>query len=522
MFKKLWIVALIYFASGAVLFGPFTSNPFLMDDEIQITSNPHIQNLSEWAQFFTSSTMDSGGAKQMGGIYYKPLMTTFFAVVWSIFPDEPAAYRWSLLLLHTSSALLLFLFLSTYFSAASSFWLGLLFLVHPINSETVAYIADAQDVLYLFFGLLTLWSASRLRRSWLLFICTTILFSLSLLSKETGALFLFVVPFFLFLFQKEKFSIVSLSAGLVAIFYLWVRTAVHLTHLENAVLHITHATIIERLLTLPNILWHYIETFFFPFRISLVTDFVVHSTGLFEFWLPLLGTSTFIGLLIGFRFLLKTQRHIQWYLFAVGCLLAWFALHSNLIVPLDGTYADRWFYLANLPFSILILLLLERTSWTLPPKIAGIALIGLSCGFAARTWIRLEDWANPIELYEREFALHPWDAIMANNVGVELFRRGDVAPSEPYFQQATELNPLWDVAWNNWGAVAEREGKKDKALTLYEKAISLGTYSLAYENYATLLLATGQQQKCSQFLEKALAIFPENKKLNEISKVLVQ
>jgi tetratricopeptide (TPR) repeat protein len=199
---------------------------------------------------------------------------------------------------------------------------------------------------------------------------------------------------------------------------------------------------------------------------------------------------------------------------AVGMLLAWWALHGNVLVPLDGTYADRWFYLACLPCLMLAILWLEKRSIAWNSKL----VVSLGClvtiALSVRTAVRLDDWCHPIELYRRETAFHPWDAIMTNNVGVELFRSGNIQDSAEYFQRASQLNPIWDVAWNNQGAVAQRLGQAGQALALYEHAVSLGTYSLAYENYAGLLLATGQLDRCRDFLgQKALRIFPENPSL---------
>jgi tetratricopeptide (TPR) repeat protein len=99
---------------------------------------------------------------------------------------------------------------------------------------------------------------------------------------------------------------------------------------------------------------------------------------------------------------------------------------------------------------------------------------------------------------------------MANNIGVELFRRGEVIRAEPLFIKATENNPKWDVAWSNLGACAQRQMQYDRALELYGKAVSMGTYYLAYENYAGLICSKNRDEKCRNFLVRAHEIFPNN------------
>lgn len=90
-FKKMTFIA--FFFLGFLIYAQALQNPFVMDDEIQILGNTHIQTLHEWPSFFTSSSMGSGGGEKMGGVYYKPLMTTYYAVVWHFFGPDPMAFR---------------------------------------------------------------------------------------------------------------------------------------------------------------------------------------------------------------------------------------------------------------------------------------------------------------------------------------------------------------------------------------------------------------------------------------------
>jgi protein O-mannosyl-transferase len=506
----------VYLVVAAALFGPFLGNTFIMDDEIQVTGNSHIQNLQEWPTYFTSSTMDAGGSEKMGGIYYKPVMTTYYAVVWNLFGSNPIAFRCPLLLLHWGSSVLLFWWLTAFFPLPGAAAAGLIFLVHPLNSEVVAYIADAQDALYFFFGFAALtWMTYVRRKSWLA-AGLLVLLGLSLLSKETGALFLVLVPLAAHLFAPSKLRTSALCSLLVGIGYAGARWSAGLTTYKYETLHIQQASWAERLLTVPLILWHYIETFFFPWRISLITDFVLHETSFLGFWLPSLGVLVFLCLL-GWIFRRQKKRpERKLAIFATSILILWFGLHSQAILPLDGTYADRWFYLGGVGVLIFMLLAarsLQSRDWKfIGPVLVVVALL------AGRTWVRLEDWREPLRLYQREYALHPFDAMMANNIGVEFFRRGDIADSEPYFQSATELNPLWDVAWNNLGAVAQRLRQPERALSLYEKSVSMGTYYLAYENYAGLLCMIGPKDQCREFLQKkALPLFPRNATLRKLA-----
>jgi tetratricopeptide (TPR) repeat protein len=299
---------------------------------------------------------------------------------------------------------------------------------------------------------------------------------------------------------------------------------------EHKVLLIQQATYLERLMTVPLIVWHYIEIFFFPLRISLVTDFAVHDLNVEQFWLPLFGVLVSItGATILWKKLAPSSARaklLDWtgvslerrlFVFAMWILFLWFMLHGSVLLPLDGTYADRWFYLAN--FAFMILCSLVATHIRARKVLAGVVFAACVV-MIVRTYIRLEDWATPIELYKREFAQRPFDALMANNVGFELFHRGQIIEAEKHFEIATKNNPVWDVAWNNLGAAAQRQGKYEQALELYRKSVSLGTYYLAYENYAALLCAKSVDQNCREFLNKALSVLPKNPRLQEINRAI--
>ncbi|MBP9682281.1 MAG: hypothetical protein KBD76_12820 [Bacteriovorax sp.] len=106
---------------------------------------------------------------------------------------------------------------------------------------------------------------------------------------------------------------------------------------------------------------------------------------------------------------------------------------------------------------------------------------------------------------------------MINNVGVELFRQNHPLEAEPYFIKAIEMNSHWPVAWNNLGAVKERRLDYSAALSLYKRAIELQSYPLAYENYASLLVNLGQNEKAYYFLkEQALPLYGRNPTLLDL------
>ena len=505
------------------IYGYFLNNPFILDDEIQILENTHIQSLENLPSFFTSSTMGSGGGQQMSGIYYKPMMSSFFAVMWNIFGANPAGFRWPRLFLHSISAFFIFLLSIRFFKPPYqkewSFILGLFFLLHPINTEVVLYLADAQDVLYMFFGFLSLLIISRVKTNWKLGILLISTFCAGLLSKETGVLFLGISTVYAILFERKKWPLVLGAATFVFICYFALRVSIGMTETHSPQLLFHNAEYLTRISMLPFILYHYLEIFFFPWHLSVSADFLLTELGFENFWGPLIVGLLAIAALIKvgrFWFRNGEGKEFSFYAFV---LLLWFLLHTHILVPLDGIYADRWLYLASWAGLSLIFMTLQR--WLLEKKIQmkslKIIAMALLLPMMVRDFIRGQDWKDPLRFYQRESQLHPKDAVMSNNVGAMLFRNGLVQAAIPYFEKATKINPPWGVAWNNLAACYERQSDEINAEKYYLIAISLQDYALAYENYAKLLYRHHRAQDLRIFLEsKALLKFPNNSLLQTI------
>ena len=114
--------------------------------------------------------------------YYRPIPLTVFLLGYQIWGPSPLGYHILNILCHTANALLLARWA---FSLSGKTWLAFsaafLFLIHPLQTETVNYAAHLEGMLAMFFGLLTLISSSRPM--------ALIFWALCLLSKEEGVVF---------------------------------------------------------------------------------------------------------------------------------------------------------------------------------------------------------------------------------------------------------------------------------------------------------------------------------------------
>ena len=120
-------------------------------------------------------------------------------------------------------------------------------------------------------------------------------------------------------------------------------------------------------------------------------------------------------------------------------------------------------------------------------------------------------------LYRHDLDLMPDNFYLTNNVGVELFRVGDIATALGYFQKSTELFPGWTTSWNNLGAAHKKLGNLTEAEKCFRRSVQNGPYVGGYQNFALLLLELGKKAELRAFLEQvAFVSFPDNPILRDL------
>jgi len=113
-FKDLFIPlttkkAIIFiFLIGFIVFFNGLFNNFILDDTQQIVDNVHVHSIGYFFSFFTGSTFYNGGTS-LAGVYYKPLLITFFSFIYTFFGAQPFIFHLFQILLHIINACIIFL-----------------------------------------------------------------------------------------------------------------------------------------------------------------------------------------------------------------------------------------------------------------------------------------------------------------------------------------------------------------------------------------------------------------------------
>lgn len=455
---------------GFFIFLNSLGNGFSLDDGFQIVTNSYVQT----GQFFYyfSHTI---------GPYYRPLMFFAYTLIFQLFNLSSFFYHSFQVSLYIVDALLVFL-LFQYFSKNNfiSFIFALLFIIHPMNEELAAHIANFQDVLYMFFGLTALLiSAKQIFKNYS-DISAIILLFLSILSKETGILFVFMNIIYIFFFRKTNRLRACIYASFAAIAYFLFRLAlvgfIKPTNFNPIPPNtITAAVLNERLLTIPKIIYFYLTTFIYPANLA-VQYWVVKSMTLSGFLLPLVFDLTILVCLITSGIYLTKQHKSKsisfWFFFFWFCL--GLGLHLN-IVPLDFTATDRWFYFPMI--GLLGMLMIFFQSWKsgkiLTNRLIVVFLLIVFSALSIRTIIRNTNWKNDLTLFKHDLPSMEDVASPQYIYGTALYNNGQYEAAASHLKKASELAPNSYLIWTNLGFAYLYQNKLDKATFCFKEEIKL-------------------------------------------------
>lgn len=508
---NLWILLVII---GSLLYFNSLFNGFVWDDEEQVVNNALVHSINNIPALFSGSTFNTGGSGSLGGIYYKPLMSTIFAIIYTVFGNNPALFHLFQISVHIANSIIVFFLFKIFLKRGVAFFLSLIFLIHPINTETVVYVSALQDTLYLLFGLLALLLSITKPAGLKTYFTVGLLLLLSLLSKETGLLFLLIILLMKTIFAKKQLKPFIITFLSVTTFYLLLRFAVANVPFGNGSLSpIMRTTIWERLINIPAILFFYLRTFLIPLDLATAQHWVVKKISFNDFYIPLIWISSLFTLAVIFMFHLKKQpKTFLLFFFFLLWTMAGLVLHSQ-IIPLDMTVAERWFYFPMVGILGMIGILAEKV--TIKHKFQAYyysAILILLIILAGRTITRTFDWRNGLTLFSHDIKVSKNAFDLENNLGVELYRVSRFSEAKNHFGNSTQLAPYWWTNWNNLGVMYEREGDLNTAGQYYQKAIQNGHYSLAYENMAKILLSS-DGKSAEEFTRKSLKVLPNNPRL---------
>ena len=268
-FKRnlLWYLGII--AITLVVFGSSLNGGFVYDDNRQILRNPLIQKSELYTTALTSDVWAfKTNGEAAASNYWRPTFTAWNILNYAVFGDEPFGWHLGNVLLHAVASTLVFVFLLQFgFGRIESCLTAVLFSVHPVHVESVAWIAGSPDILATIFLLITGICLLRFKEGnsgeWML--VGLISFAFALGSKEIALL---AIPIFALLMREEgKWKIQeSLYFLGIGVGFLVIRSYVLQGVLKSALS--SEQGLSEVILTAPTVFLFYLKQAILPFELS--------------------------------------------------------------------------------------------------------------------------------------------------------------------------------------------------------------------------------------------------------------
>ncbi|MEW6468142.1 MAG: tetratricopeptide repeat protein [Bacteroidota bacterium] len=450
-----------------IAFSPALKNGWVKwDDTKYIQENPAVQGLSALhiRSVFTQPFQGN----------YIPLTFFSFALERAIFGEKPRVFITTNILLHLLNVFLAFLLvyrlMSDRFIALVS---ALLFGLHPIHVESVAWIAERKDVLYAFFFFLSLICYLNYRRGgrikWYLLSIACML--LSVMSKSMAVMLPFVLVAIDFAERRRLFSARALLEKIPFLIISAVFTWIGMASVQANVADISSydLSLPERMAVAAYGLANYAYKLVLPFQLSAYYPYPFGPGEAPPAWMWALLLACMAAILSLFYFL-RHQRMAVW------CLL-FFLINLFPALQLfpvgDAVMADRFAYVASLGFFMLSALYPGKWFSGRRKNSAFLALGAITILLAYLTHQRTRVWKDPKTLWTDVLRNYGSVSMAHNNLANAYFEEGKSDSARAHYQRALELDPNNRDAWYNLGAVYFQKKEYARATESFRKSTAL-------------------------------------------------
>jgi tetratricopeptide (TPR) repeat protein len=519
---KLSLILLVF---GALIFfiysGTFLS-PFIFDDTARIEENPHIR----LTQFSLTDVVTAGFKSSKT----RPIAFISFALNYYFHQYDPWGYHLVNIIIHILAGFILYLFLKTTLTLPSvgfryqrpgliAFFAALVWLVHPVQTQSVTYIVQRMNSLASMLFILSFWFYIKGRlveagqRRWLWFAGSALTWLVSLGCKQISV----TLPFLIYVYEwyffqnlgKDWFKrSLKYVLGLVALVVLialiytgfnpWEKIGRLNDYAQN------EFTILQRSLTQFRVVMYYISLLFYPHpsRLNLDYDFAL-SYSLIN------PVTTFFSLIIIMVlvslafFLAPKQRLISF------CILWFFAnlIIESSIIPLAIIFEHR-LYLPSMLAILIPVILAYR--YIKPEKLLISILCALVIICAYWTFERNRDWKDDLSIWTDTVKKSPGKARPHINLGKALAKRDMLDAAIDHYATASSIKPDYAKIYYNLGNALAKKAKAKEAIENYNKALQLKpNVPEFHNNLGSVLAGQGRIDRAIAHFSEALRINPD-------------
>ena len=509
MERKRLVSILIIVAAGATVYLNSLHGAFLWDDVHFIVNNRYLRDWSHLLEIFTQDVA-AGSGERYG--YYRPLTVFTYLIDYTLWGLDVRGYHMGNVLFHVLAAVALYVLVDALFrERRMSFLCSLFFVLHPIHTETVAYVSGRPDALAAFFmfACMALYVRGEgrhdLRASFGPLLCCIG----AAFSRENVVVLLPLLVVYHMVFHKPvRRRLIPIA--LVVLVY----AALKMRSLGGGDVQVPTAWF-ERLPGFMVAVATYFRLLLLPFGQHQEYGDKLFSAGdpaalaglaitlllLAAAWLAARCMSCSREPRTGPRLLLFS---ILWFFAAL--------LPGSGLYPLKTYMAEHWLYVPSAGF--FLVLAFGVTRLRLMPHgrpAAAVAAAALVLFFGARTLAQNAYFREPISFYERTVEYTPHSARLLSNLGNEYVSAGRTDEAIALFERAIAADPMFPSAYSNLGHMLMRQKRYEEARLLFEKALARDPRCAdACCNLGVLYVRTGRLELAARCFERGLTIRPHS------------
>jgi len=502
-----------------VVYGQVKDYEFIdLDDDRYVIDNTNVQTgltLKSIAWAFTTTHPP----------YWHPITWISHILDFQLYGMNPGQHHLTSVLFHILNTLLLFIvFRKMTKDLWKSSFIAAVFALHPLNVESVAWVAERKNVLCTFFWMLTIWSYTWYveRKRFDRYLLVLFFFIMGLMAKPM----IVTLPFVLFLMdywplrrfqfnladygmdsnQKshvfrlllEKIPFLVFSALSSVVTFICQKKVGTVAPLEVFSIHIRIENALVSYVS-------YIGKMFWPNNLAILYP----HPGM----LPIKQVAGAGILLLSISLLaIWAVKQRPW--FIVGWL--WF---TGTLIPVIGlvqvgvhSMADRFAYLPLIGIYIMIAWgipeLLPR--WRFKKKAISITVAIVLLILMTTTLFQVRYWINSLTIFEHSLKLTANNYLLHYNLGNVLRSRGRILEAIHHYSEALRIKPDHEKAHNNLGVAFIRKGNIEGAVKHFREALRIKPdYAEAHNNLGVAFIRKGNIEGAIKYFREALRIKPD-------------
>ena len=519
LFRILPIIVVI--AVCFLVYGNTLRNGFVYDDIPQVVQNPWIRDFRYLPEIFSTNAWAFQG---ISSNYYRPLLHISFLLTYQLFGLAPWGFHLVNIVLHAGVSILVFLIASRLFSVTSPqaspvsrflpFIAAMLFAVHPIHTEVVAWVGGVTDLVFTMFMLLSLYSyiisSEREGHRMGLRAFSVASFFLAALAKEPAVTLPLILAAYDYSYRREALRPVdylkrySPYLGAAAVY---VMLRVNALGGFAPVRRHGELGLTDYLINVFPLFRQYLQKLFLPAHLNAYHVFSPLSS--------LLAPQGLLSLAVTLVFVaavLLARKKNKPAFFALALVLV--PLLPSLYIPGTGenTFAERYLYLPSFGFVLLMALLVEwvasyKPSWFV--LLAGVLLI-ISGLFAVGTVQRNAVWRDDEHLWRDVVQHSPNSPVPHYNLACALNAQGRIDEAIGEYRAAIRIQPA-AVAYKSLGAAYQAKGFLTEAAEQYAHAVRLQPGDAdAHSLLAAAYAESGLMDKAIEHFRMAVQLQPDS------------